>query len=78
MKFQVIIELKKEVLDPEGRAIKESLGRLGFDALQSVDVSKRYVLEIDDAVSDPEETARKIASEYLSNPVAETYTLERV
>ena len=78
MNFEVVIQLKKEVLDPEGRAIQESLDRLGFSSLKGVNVSKRYVLEIDENDANPESTAKKIAEEYLSNPVAETFTLERL
>jgi phosphoribosylformylglycinamidine synthase len=78
MNFEVIVQLKQEVLDPEGRAIKESLGRLGLSALRGVNVSKRFVLDIDDGVDSPEKTAEMIAHEYLANPVSETFQIRKL
>ena len=78
MNFEVIVQLKQEVLDPEGRAIKESLGRLGLSALRGVNVSKRFVLDIDESAENPEETAKQIANEHLANPVSETFEVRRM
>ncbi len=75
MNYEVIVQLKKEVLDPEGRAIQETLSRLGFSGLKQVTVSKRYVLEVaegnDRAIED-------IAREYLANPVSETFQIRKL
>ena len=76
MTYEVLVQLKQEVLDPEGRAIQESLGRLGFRALRGVTVSKRYVLDLDD--HDGHATAEKIAREYLANPVSETFEIRKL
>ncbi|MEZ4744140.1 MAG: phosphoribosylformylglycinamidine synthase subunit PurS [Bdellovibrionota bacterium] len=78
MKYEVIVQLKPEVLDPEGRAIRKSLDRLGFNSLRDVQVSKRYVLELDEQDKNPDATAHKIAEEYLANVVAESFTVEKI
>ena len=78
MNYEVIVQLKKEVLDPEGRAIKESLGRLGLGSLRDVQVSKRFVIEIDDNDKDPDGTADHIAKEFLANPVSQTYQIRKL
>lgn len=78
MSYEIIIQLKKEVLDPEGRAIQETLDRLGFRALKTVTVSKRYVLEIDDKDGKAGELADKVAREFLANPVSETYQVKKL
>lgn len=78
MNFEVLVQLKKEVLDPEGRAIQESLGRLGFRALTTVKVSKRYVLTIDEPAAHAAATIDQIAKEYLANPVSETYEIREL
>lgn len=75
-KYEIIVQLKKEVLDPEGRAIQETLGRLGFGALKAVEVSKRYVVELASA-EDPQGAAERIAREFLANPVSETFQVRR-
>lgn len=78
-KYEIIVQLKKEVLDPEGRAIQETLGRLGFHTLKGVEVSKRYVVEIQpEGSADGTPTAEKIAREFLANPVSETVTIKRL
>ena len=78
MNFEVIVQLKKEVLDPEGRAIQETLDRLGFRALKGVAVSKRYVLDLEDADGQAGSHAETIAREYLANPVSETFTVRKL
>lgn len=78
MNYEVTVQLKKEVLDPEGRAIQETLGRLGFRALKAVTVSKRYVLEIEEGGEQGQELADKIAREFLANPVSETFQVRRL
>jgi phosphoribosylformylglycinamidine synthase len=76
--YEVLVSLKKEVLDPEGRAIQETLGRLGFRALKGVQVAKRYVLDIEDQGGAGQELAERIAREYLANPVAETFEVRKL
>jgi phosphoribosylformylglycinamidine synthase PurS subunit len=78
MNFEVIVQLKKEVLDPEGRAIQETLVRLGENAVKSVVVSKRYVLEIEGSLQSAEDLAGRVAKEYLANPVSETYQVRKL
>ena len=78
MDFEVIVELKKEVLDAEGRAIRESLKRLGHEALKEVKVSKRFVLEVDGGEKNAQERADLIAKEFLANPVSETYKIRKL
>lgn len=78
MTYEVIVQLKQEVLDPEGRAIQESLGRLGFRALRGVTVSKRYLLDLEDGDGQGKEAAEKIAREYLANPVSETFQIRKL
>jgi len=78
MNFEVIVKLKKEVLDPEGRAIQETLTRLGEQSVKSVTVSKRYVLDVDGSPQSAEELVGRIAKEYLANPVSETYEVRKL
>jgi phosphoribosylformylglycinamidine synthase len=79
MTYEIIVQLKKEVLDPEGRAIQETLGRLGFRALKGVTVSKRYVVDIDErGDAQAEKLAEQVAREYLANPVSETFAIRKL
>lgn len=76
--YEVLVSLKKEVLDPEGRAILETLKRHGFSSLKAVQIAKRYVLEIDDHGDAGRALAEQIAREYLANPVAETFEVRQL
>jgi phosphoribosylformylglycinamidine synthase subunit PurS len=78
VEFEVLVQLKKEVLDPEGRAIKETLTRLGFDGVKQVTVSKRFLIEIDSNSQNPETLVQEIANEFLANPVSQTLQVKRL
>lgn len=78
MNFEVFVELKPEVLDVQGRAICNTTKQLGFDAIKSVKVSKRFVIEVDDQVPSAQEVVRKVASEFLANSVSETFQIREL
>ena len=42
MKLQVIVTLKKDVLDPQGSAIKSSLSNMGFKNIESLRQGKTF------------------------------------
>ena len=80
MEYEVLVQLKKEVLDPEGRAIQETLSRHGHTSVNSVVVSKRFVLEIDPSKSTrpTDEIVTEIAKDFLANPVSQTVTIRNL
>lgn len=80
MLFEVIVELKKEVLDSEGRAIQQSLSKLGHKDLKDVEVSKRFVLSLDSKLKEAEalKAAEHIAHEFLANTVSQTYKVRKM
>ena len=78
MEYEVLVQLKKEVLDPEGRAIRETLTRLGFSGVRDVVVSKRFHLVLDPGTPSPEKVVQEIAKEFLANPVSQTLQIRRL
>ncbi len=78
MQYEVIVELKQEVLDPAGRAIHQTLNRLGHGEVKGLRVAKRFVLTLDDKTPSPDQFAMKIAKEFLANPVSEVPTVKRL
>lgn len=63
------------VLDPEAKAIREALERLGFDGLGATRVGKLF--EIDVAASgegEAEGMVERMCSELLAHPVVEDYS----
>ena len=79
MKARIFVTLKPGVLDPQGAAVKHSLGTLGFEGVGQVRQGK--VLEIDLAEHD-EARARAslqdMCDKLLANTVIEDYSIELV
>jgi phosphoribosylformylglycinamidine synthase len=73
----VDVNLKPEILDPQGRAVMGALGRLGLSGVTDVRQGKQFVLSIDGDIDD-EKLAQihEIAATLLSNPVIEDFTVE--
>ena len=79
MKVRVIVQLKAEVSDPEGKAIQEALATLHSDAVKEVRVGKVFDLELEDSDLDrARKTIETIAGDVLSNPVVEDFSYEIV
>lgn len=76
MKAVVNVRLKREVLDPQGDAVKRALDALGFQGVKGVRVGKLIEIEIDPALAsapDLEARLRTMADEMLANTVIEDY-----
>lgn len=71
----VDVVMKPEILDPQGQAILNALGRLGVAGVSSVRQGKHFELEVDDTVSD--DTLQHVADTLLANPVIEDFTIHR-
>jgi phosphoribosylformylglycinamidine synthase PurS subunit len=79
MKAKVYVTLKAGVLDPQGEAVRRSLGALGFEGVEAVRQGK--VIELDLAETDPEAAeanVRKMCEKLLANTVIENYSVEIV
>ncbi len=79
MKARVHVTLKSGVLDPQGKAIAQALGRLGFEGVGGVRQGK--FIEIELAESDAgtaRETVEAMCSKLLANTVIEDYAIELV
>lgn len=77
MKVQIHISLKNGVLDPQGKAIENSLINLGFDKVENVRQGKFIELDIDE--NDPVEAqkqATEMCEKLLANTVIESYRVD--
>ena len=75
MKTRITITLKSGVLDPQGKAIQQALGGLGFTAVDSVRQGKLIEIEHGDEVGEAELDA--MCRQLLANTVIENYRIER-
>ena len=76
MKISVIITLKKDVLDPQGKVIHQTLDGMGFNDLNEVRQGKYF--EIDTKENDPKKAKDKVeemCKKLLANLVIENYKI---
>ena len=48
MKFSVTVTLKKEVLDPQGKVVENTLKSMGLNSLKSVRQGKYFEIEVEE------------------------------
>lgn len=76
MRARVYVTLKREVLDPQGEAVRKGLQGLGIEGVREVRVGRLVEVELDDAVADPEAALRAAVERLLVNPVIEDGRVE--
>lgn len=76
-RYAVAVMPKPGILDPQGRAVEQSLGHLQVEGVRDVRVGRRVELTVQaSAEEDARATASRLAEELLSNPLIETWALE--
>ena len=76
---RVLVWLKKDVLDTQGRTINEALHGLGYDLVEDVRQGKAFDIKLDDDGVDDERLVAvlsEMSRRLLSNPVIEDYRIE--
>ena len=77
MLVKVFVTPRKGILDPQGRAVEQSLKTLGFAGVAAVRVGRYIVLVLDAPnVEQARETVRQMCGQLLTNPNIEDYTFE--
>ena len=76
MKISVTVTLKKDVLDPQGKVVNQTLKNMGFDNISAVRQGKFFEIDIEE--SDKKKVknlAEEVCKKLLSNTVIEEYTI---
>ena len=77
MKLNIHITLKNGVLDPQGRAIKQSLNELGFREAEEVRQGKYLEIELNELEPNKAKIkAIEMCETLLANTVIENYQVE--
>jgi phosphoribosylformylglycinamidine synthase PurS subunit len=77
MKARVEVYPRREILDPQGKAIRDALERSGFEGVEAVRAGKSF--EIDLAAGDraaAEAALKRMCEKLLANTVVEDYRIE--
>ena len=73
MKISIIVTIKKEVLDPQGNVIQQTLKNMGFEGIKSVRQGKYFDIELDEKKIKSYQNAKK---PILGNEVKEFVKVE--
>jgi phosphoribosylformylglycinamidine synthase subunit PurS len=76
MKVSVIITLKKDVLDPQGKVIHQTLNDMGFNDINEIRQGKYFVIdtkETDEKIA--EEKVKDMCKKLLANLVIEDFKI---
>ena len=76
MKLSAIVTLKKEVLDPQGKAIHKTLENMGFSKIKSIRQGKYFEIEIEEKDYEMAKNQfKEICEKLLTNSVIENYKI---
>ena len=79
MKFSITVTLKKDVLDPQGKVVQNTLQNLGMDNLKSIRQGKYFEIEMNS--SDEKEAEKKVndmCEKLLANLIIEDYKVSKI
>ncbi len=76
MKIKVIVTLKSGVLDPQGKAIQQTLNGMGFANVKDVRQGKYFDIDIDESDEQKaKHSAEEICKKLLANQVIEDFKI---
>ena len=79
MKISVVITLKKDVLDPQGKVVQNTLQNLGTTNLTSIRQGKYFEIDLED--TNQVEAQKKVddmCKKLLANLIIEDYKIEKI
>ena len=79
MKFSVTVTLKKDVLDPQGKVVENTLVNMGMNNLKSVRQGKHFEIEVDE--NDQKNAEKKVdemCKKLLVNLIIEDYKINKI
>tara|TARA_Y100001958_G_C21165377_1_gene498340 strand:+ start:62 stop:301 length:240 start_codon:yes stop_codon:yes gene_type:complete len=79
LKFSVIVTLKKDVLDPQGKVVQNTLVNMGMNKLKSIRQGKHFEIDVDEKdVSSAEKKVDEMCKKLLVNLIIENYKINKI
>ena len=77
MKISAIVTLKKDVLDPQGKVVGQTLKNMGYEKIKNIRQGKYFEIEIDEKDKEKGKIIiEEICNKLLANVVIEDYKIE--
>ena len=76
MKISATVTLKKDVLDPQGKVVRQTLKNMGYNDVVNVRQGKYFEIELNETDKEKaKKTIEEICKKLLSNIIIEDYTI---
>jgi phosphoribosylformylglycinamidine synthase PurS subunit len=77
VKARVTVYPRREILDPQGKAIRDALSRVGFAGVEDVRAGKSFEIRLANGDREgAERSLRDMCERLLANTVVEDYAIE--
>ena len=79
MKFSVTVTLKKDVLDPQGKVVQDTLQNLGMDNLKSLRQGKYFEIDIkENDENNAKNQIENMCKKLLVNLIIEDFEISKI
>jgi len=76
LKISAIVTLKKDVLDPQGKVVSQTLKNMGYENIINVRQGKYFEIELkEDDKSKAKKIIKEISEKLLTNTIIEDYKI---
>ena len=79
LKFSVIVTLKKDVLDPQGKVVQNTLVNMGMNNLKSVRQGKHFLIDVQETNQEiAEKKINEMCKKLLVNLIIEDFEINKI
>ena len=79
MKFSIKVTLKKDVLDPQGKVVQQTLQNMGMDTLKSLRQGKYFEIDINEKdESEAQDKIEAMCKKLLVNLIIEDFKISKI
>ena len=79
LKFSVTVTLKKDVLDPQGKVVQNTLLNMGMSSLKNVRQGKHFEIDVDEKdQTSAEKKIDEMCKKLLVNLIIEDYKIHKI
>ena len=79
LKFSVTVTLKKDVLDPQGKVVQNTLVSMGMNNLKSIRQGKHFEIEVnEDDQANAKQKIDEMCKKLLVNLIIEDYKINKI
>jgi phosphoribosylformylglycinamidine synthase PurS subunit len=79
LKFSIKVTLKKDVLDPQGKVVQQTLQNMGMDTLKSLRQGKYFEIDINEKdESEAQDKIEAMCKKLLVNLIIEDFKISKI